>query len=64
MSYVFMVDLFYFQIILHVELYARIHQIHYIEYSAYILHNLHPFSIFYNLSIFSFLSLCVSKCVA
>ena len=26
--------------------------------------NLHNFSIFYNISIFSFLSLCVSKCVA
>ena len=26
--------------------------------------NLHPFSIFYNICIFSFLSLCVSKCVA
>ena len=26
--------------------------------------NLHHFSIFYNISIFSFLSLCVSKCVA
>ena len=27
-------------------------------------HNVHHFSIFYNISIFSFLSLCVSKCVA
>ena len=50
--------------------YARIYQIHDIEYSVhvYILHiqknNLHPFSIFYNLSIFIFLSLCVRKCVA
>ena len=26
--------------------------------------NLHPFSIFYNIFIISFLSLCVSKCVA
>ena len=27
-------------------------------------HNVHPFSIFYNISIFSCLSLCVSECVA
>ena len=48
--------------------YARIYQIHYIEYSVCIwqIHktNVHPISIFYNWSIFSFLSLCVSKCVA
>ena len=41
------------------------YQTHDIEYSACILHmdknNLHHFSIFYNISIFS---LCASKCVA
>ena len=26
--------------------------------------NLHHFSIFYNISIFSFLNLCISKCIA
>ena len=36
-------------------------QVFYIIYNKY---NLHHFSIFYNISIFSFLSLCVSNCVA
>ena len=45
-----------------------INQTHDIEYSASILdiqqNNVLHFNIFYNISIFSFLSLCVSKCVA
>ena len=79
MSDVFIVYLFYFQINKNITIfcciestfymYARIYQTHDIEYSASILHiyntnNLHRFSIFYNISIFSFLNLCVSKCVA
>ena len=49
--------------------YARIYRTHDIEYSVcvfdiYNKNNLHLFSIFFNISIFSFLSLCVCKCVA
>ena len=69
MSYVFIVDLFYFQInkninillhqIKHFYRYARIYQTHDIENSACILHiqrnnNLYPFSILYNISILAF----------
>ena len=78
MSAVFIVDLFYFQINKNITKfccikstfyqYVRIYHTHNIEYYAIFYidnnNNVHPFSIFYNISIFSVLSLCVSKCVA
>ena len=79
MSDLFIADIFYFQNSKNITIfnkasnqtfyrYVRIYKIHDIEYSACISHiqqkHVHPFSIFYNSSIFSFLSLCVSKCAA
>ena len=67
MSDVFMVDLFYFKIKKHITIccctestfyrYGRIYQTHSIDY----IKQIHLFSILYNISIFSFLSLCVSE---
>ena len=80
MSDVFIVDLFYFQINKNITrfLLHRIninikcmtgytkHMLFNILHVFYIYNknNLHHFSIFYNISIFSATSLCVSKCVA
>ena len=74
MSDVFIVDLFYFQIDKNTIFcciestyyrYAKIMILNTLHvFYIYNKNNLHPFSIFYNISIFSCLSSCVSKCVA
>ena len=78
MSNVFIVYLFYFQINKHITIFCCIESTFTSmpEYNKHMIlntlqvfyiynkHNLNHISIFYNISIFSFLSLCVSKCVA
>ena len=78
MSDVFIVDLFYFQINKYITIFAASNQ-HFTVMPEYIKHmilnplqvfyiyntnNLHHFSIYYNISSFRFVSLCVSKCGA
>ena len=74
MSDVFIVDLFYFQINKYITIFRCIESISY-RYTKHMIlitlnvfyfynqNNVHPFSIFYNISIFRFLSLCVIKYV-
>ena len=77
MSDVFIVDLFYFQINKNITIFCCIEYTFYRNvtkyqnmimntvqvFNIYNKNNLQHFSIIYNISIFSFQSLCVSKCV-